>query len=252
VDPRRTHRPALDLTIEQEMRAEAQYLQKHGAARSQLKTIVDGPDAALDRIIRSVRESRGTISGKLRARYPILERLEIAEDVLRAVREKFPWSAAKSHRASEHSPRESGRENDSAFQDRILGHAKRGKRARESGPGTLMLTGHIRRASIRQLPSQLATILIVLSLLTVDGRLQRCFYEAQLTQPTTKRLMRSQYHQPHRGISSSALGQSRLCAVQSRFPQRASLSAVSSCRSLKTNQRLSRCPMLTVHITSAS
>jgi hypothetical protein len=42
---------ALDLTIEQEMRSEAQYLQRHGAARSRLKTIVEGPDPALDRII---------------------------------------------------------------------------------------------------------------------------------------------------------------------------------------------------------
>ena len=84
---------ALDLTIEQEMRSEAQYLQHHGAARTRLKTIVEGPDSALDRIIRSVRESRGTISGKLRAEYPILERPEIAEDVVRAVREEFPWTA---------------------------------------------------------------------------------------------------------------------------------------------------------------
>lgn len=85
---------ALDLTIEQEMRAEAQYLQRHGAARVRLKNIVEGPDAALDRIIRSVRESRGVISGKLRAEYPILDRPEIAEDVVRAVREEFPWTAA--------------------------------------------------------------------------------------------------------------------------------------------------------------
>ncbi len=83
---------ALDLTIEQEMRAEAQYLQRHGAARARLKTIVEGPDPALDRIIRSVRESGGTISGKLRAEYPILERPEVAEDVVRAVREEFPWT----------------------------------------------------------------------------------------------------------------------------------------------------------------
>lgn len=86
---------ALDLTIEQEMRSEAQYLQRHGAARTRLKTIVEGPDSALDRIIRSVRESRGTISGKLRAEYPILERPEIAEDVVRAVREEFPWTATE-------------------------------------------------------------------------------------------------------------------------------------------------------------
>ena len=83
---------ALERTIEQEMRSEAQYLQRHRAARTRLKTIIEGPDPSLDRIIRSVRESRGTISGKLRAEYPILERPEIAEDVVRAVREEFPWN----------------------------------------------------------------------------------------------------------------------------------------------------------------
>ena len=85
---------ALDLTIEQEMRSEAQYLQRHRAARTRLKTIIEGPDPTLDRIIRSVRESRGTISGKLRAAYPILERVGIADDVVRAVREEFPWTPA--------------------------------------------------------------------------------------------------------------------------------------------------------------
>jgi len=40
-----------------------------------------------------VRESRGTISGKLRAEYPTLERVEIAKDVVRAIREEFPWTA---------------------------------------------------------------------------------------------------------------------------------------------------------------
>jgi hypothetical protein len=83
---------ALEQTIEREMRAEAQYLQSHRAARTRLKTLIEGPDPALDRIIRSIRESRGTISGKLRAEYPILERAQIAEDVIRAVREEFPWT----------------------------------------------------------------------------------------------------------------------------------------------------------------
>jgi hypothetical protein len=85
---------ALELTIDQEMRAEAQYLQQHGAARARLKSIIEGPDAALDRIIRSVRDSRGAISGKLRTEYSILERSEIADDVVRAIREEFPWTAA--------------------------------------------------------------------------------------------------------------------------------------------------------------
>jgi hypothetical protein len=77
-----------------EMRSEAHHLQRHWAARARLKTIVEGPDPALDRIIRSVRESRGTISGKLRAEHPILERPEIAEDVVRAIKEEFPWTSA--------------------------------------------------------------------------------------------------------------------------------------------------------------
>jgi Fic/DOC family len=85
---------ALDVTIEQEMRDEAQYLQQHGAARDRLKTIIEGPDPALDRIIRSVRESRGTISGKLRREHPLLERPEIADEIVRAIREEFPWTPA--------------------------------------------------------------------------------------------------------------------------------------------------------------
>lgn len=86
---------ALGLTIEREMRSEARYLQRHGAARARLKTIVEGPDSALDRIIRSVREGRGTVSGKLRAEYPILEQPEIAADVVRAVQEEFPWTLSE-------------------------------------------------------------------------------------------------------------------------------------------------------------
>jgi hypothetical protein len=85
---------ALDQTIEQEMRSEAQYLQQHTAARARLKGIIEGPDPTLDRIIRSVRESRGVISGKLRKEFPVLEQAEIAADVVRAVQEEFPWTQA--------------------------------------------------------------------------------------------------------------------------------------------------------------
>jgi hypothetical protein len=82
---------ALEETIEREMHAEALYLQQQGRARARLKTIIEGQDGTLERIIRSVRESRGMISGKLRAEYPILEREEIAQDVVTAIREEFPW-----------------------------------------------------------------------------------------------------------------------------------------------------------------
>lgn len=86
---------ALEMTIEHDMRAEAQHIQRHGAARARLKNIIEGPDADLDRIIRSVRESRGTIGGKLKSEYPILEREEISADVVRAIREEFPWGTAE-------------------------------------------------------------------------------------------------------------------------------------------------------------
>lgn len=48
----------------------------------------------IDRIIRSVRESRGVLSGKLRAEQPILERAQIANEVVRTIREEFPWTGA--------------------------------------------------------------------------------------------------------------------------------------------------------------
>lgn len=83
---------ALDVTIEQEMRSEAEYLQRHTAARERLKDIIEGPDSALDRIIRSVRQSHGKISGKLRGEYPILERSQVAEDIVAAIQEEFPWN----------------------------------------------------------------------------------------------------------------------------------------------------------------
>jgi hypothetical protein len=62
-------------------------------------------------------------------------------------------------------------------------------RESESDPGTRKITGHIISASIRQFPPTLATILLAVSLLTVDGRLQRCFYETQTTQSGTLNLL---------------------------------------------------------------
>jgi hypothetical protein len=71
---------------------ESRHRQRHGAARARSKSIIEGPDPALDRILRSVRESRGVLSGRLRAEYPILERAEIANEVGRVIREEFPWT----------------------------------------------------------------------------------------------------------------------------------------------------------------
>ncbi len=86
---------ALEATIDQEMRGEARYLQRHGKVRARLKDIIEGPDASLDRIIRSVRETHGVLSGKLLSEYPILGRSEIAREVVRAISEELPWTAAE-------------------------------------------------------------------------------------------------------------------------------------------------------------
>jgi Fic/DOC family len=85
---------ALEATIEQEMRGEAQYLQKNSAARARLKEIIEGPDASLDRIIRSVRASSGVISGKLLAEFPILEQRQLADNVVRVIDEEFSWRSS--------------------------------------------------------------------------------------------------------------------------------------------------------------
>jgi hypothetical protein len=95
---------ALELTIDQEMRSEAQYLQRHRAARASLKGIIDGPDHVLDRIIRSVRESGGRISRKLRKEHAILERPEIADKVVQVIGEAFPPAASSASTPQSSSP----------------------------------------------------------------------------------------------------------------------------------------------------
>ena len=41
-------------------------------------------------------EFGGMISGKLRKEHPLLKRPEIAEELVRAIREEFPWTPAGS------------------------------------------------------------------------------------------------------------------------------------------------------------
>jgi hypothetical protein len=62
----------IEVTIEQEVRNEAGYLRRLRAVRARLKEIIEGPDADIDRIIRSVRENGGQLSNKLKNNYPQL------------------------------------------------------------------------------------------------------------------------------------------------------------------------------------
>ncbi|MCC6076656.1 Fic family protein [Pseudomonas sp. GCM10022188] len=76
----------VQLTIEQEMRKEARYLRSLRATRERVKQVIEGPDSDIDRIIRSVRESGGNISGKLRKEFPPLEDEALAAKVVEAIR----------------------------------------------------------------------------------------------------------------------------------------------------------------------
>jgi hypothetical protein len=79
----------IDRTIRQEMRAEADLLRRWEAARAAVKTVLEGPNQDIDRIIRSVRENHGTISNKLRKEFPVLDTAGLAERITAAIHEAF-------------------------------------------------------------------------------------------------------------------------------------------------------------------
>lgn len=76
-------------TLEQEMRKEASYLRSLRMARERVKRFIEGPDADIDRIIRSVRESGGVVSNKLRKEFPALLQEDLATDVAAAIGAAF-------------------------------------------------------------------------------------------------------------------------------------------------------------------
>lgn len=76
-------------TIEHEMRNEADYLRNLRAARDRIKDIIEGPDADIDRIIRSVRDNGGVLSNKLTQAFPQLADTDIGERIIAAVRAAF-------------------------------------------------------------------------------------------------------------------------------------------------------------------
>lgn len=81
----------LSHTIEREMRVEAEFLQQLFRARDAVKDVMDGPNEVIDRVIRSIRDNQGEVSGKLRREIPQLEDAVFAERVVNAIRESFPW-----------------------------------------------------------------------------------------------------------------------------------------------------------------
>lgn len=79
----------VEVTIEQEMRKEAGYLRSLRAARARLKEIIEGPDADIDRIIRSVRDNGGQLSNKLKKAYLQLAGTHMGDEVVAAIHAAF-------------------------------------------------------------------------------------------------------------------------------------------------------------------
>lgn len=72
-------------TIESDMRQEAGFFVELRQTRARVKDVLEAPDVEIDRIVRSLRENQGTISGKLRAEFPILEDAALAARLIVAV-----------------------------------------------------------------------------------------------------------------------------------------------------------------------
>lgn len=79
----------LQRTIREDMPEESRYLRSHGQARSAVKEILEMPDAQVDRVIRSVQNNKGELSGALRKELPILEEPGLWETIVTAVRGAF-------------------------------------------------------------------------------------------------------------------------------------------------------------------
>jgi len=74
------------VTIEQEMRAEADLLRSIDRARVAVKEHLEGPNTDIDQIIRSVRENGWVVSAKLKKAFPMLEDVQLQHDIVASVR----------------------------------------------------------------------------------------------------------------------------------------------------------------------
>jgi len=79
----------VQMTIEQEMHKEAGYLRNLRLARERVKQVIEGPDADIDRIIRSIRENGGSLSNKLLKEFPQLADETISREVVAAIEAVF-------------------------------------------------------------------------------------------------------------------------------------------------------------------
>ena len=71
------------------MLEESRYLRSHGRARTAIKEIVEMPDPQIDRVIRSVQNNRGELSGTMRRELPIFEDSALWAAVVEVVHRSF-------------------------------------------------------------------------------------------------------------------------------------------------------------------
>ena len=79
----------VQVTIEQEMHKEAGYLRNLRMARERVKQVIEGPDADIDRIIRSVRENGGQLSSKLLKEFAPLADEAVSREVVAVIQAVF-------------------------------------------------------------------------------------------------------------------------------------------------------------------
>jgi Fic/DOC family len=80
----------IQMTIRDEMNREALYLRNLDRAREGVKNWLEGPNTDIDRIIRSISQGGAwKVSNKLAEEFPLLAGVEVAQNVVKAIRDVF-------------------------------------------------------------------------------------------------------------------------------------------------------------------
>lgn len=79
----------LERTLIEQMREESRYLRSHHRAREAVKEIVEMPDLQVDRVIRSIEQNAGKLSGALSKEIPVLEQPGVWDAITQAVANAF-------------------------------------------------------------------------------------------------------------------------------------------------------------------
>jgi hypothetical protein len=79
----------IERTIREDMREESRIKRNHDRARAAIKSIIEMPDAQVDRVIRSAQDNAGTLTNALAKEIPALAEPGLWQDIVTAVRLAF-------------------------------------------------------------------------------------------------------------------------------------------------------------------